>query len=90
MAAQTDGTVGAGAYFVEASTLAAAFSNPLHLELIQGLNKDGKVVWNLTANGCTNLNPACPTTTTLLGKFVGAPSPKLLPRIRCSTMFFKL
>jgi hypothetical protein len=72
MAAQTDGTVGAGTYFVEASTLAAAFSNPLQLDLIQVVNKDGNVVWNLTADGSTNLNPASPTTAALLGKFVGA------------------
>jgi hypothetical protein len=72
MAEQTDGTVGAGTYFVEASPLAAAFSNPLHLDLIQVVNKDGKVVWNLTADGSTNLNPASPTTAALLAKFVGA------------------
>jgi hypothetical protein len=46
MAAETDGTVGAGACFVEASTLAGAFSNPLHFDWLQVVNKDGKVVWN--------------------------------------------
>jgi hypothetical protein len=60
VAEQTDGTVGAGTYFVEASTLAAAFSNPLHLDLIQVVNNDGKVVWNLTADSSTNLNPVSP------------------------------
>ena len=72
MAAQTDGSVGAGTYFVEALTLSAAFSNPHSLDLIQVVNKAGKVVWNLTATGSVNINPASPTVDVLLGRYSGA------------------
>jgi hypothetical protein len=72
MAAQTNGTVGAGTYFVEGLTLSAAFSNPLSLDLIQVVNKSGKIVWNLTATGSVNTNPVSPTTDALLGKYFGA------------------
>jgi hypothetical protein len=87
MAAQTDGTVGAGAYFVEASTLAGAFSNPLHLDLVQVVNKDSKVVWNLTADGSTNLNPTSPQPLRFLENLSALPSPKLLPRIAAVRCF---
>src|SRR5271156_432407 len=42
MEAQTDGTIGAGTYFVEGSSLATAFSNPRNLVLIQVVNNGGK------------------------------------------------
>jgi hypothetical protein len=46
MAAQTDGSIGVGTHFVEGSNLATAFSNPRKLDLIQVVNRGGKVVWN--------------------------------------------
>lgn len=71
MAAQTDGTVGFGTFFVDGPNSATAFSNPLRLDLIQVVNKHGKVVWNLTARGAVNINPASPTTHALLGRYSG-------------------
>lgn len=72
MAAQTDGTIGAGTYFVEGSTLATAFSNPRNLDLIQVVNNGGKVVWNLTPGGSININPASPSVDALLGRYSGS------------------
>ena len=72
MAAQTDGSIGAGTHFVEASSLAAAFPNPQTLDLIQVVNSAGKVVWNLTPDGAVHTNPAAPTHGSLLGQFRGA------------------
>jgi hypothetical protein len=72
MAAQTDGSVGAGTYYVEASSLVAAFANPHLLDLIQVVDSDGKVVWNLTSTGSVYTNPATPTAGALLGQFRGA------------------
>jgi hypothetical protein len=72
MAAQTDGSVGAGTYYVEASSLGAAFANPHRLDLIQVVDGDGKVVWNLTSAGSVHTNPARPTPGALLGQFRGA------------------
>jgi hypothetical protein len=71
VAAQTNGAVGAGTYFVQGSSLSAAFSNPRNLDLIQVVNKGGKVVWNFTADGSVNINPAS-ATDALLGKYPGA------------------
>jgi hypothetical protein len=72
MAAQTDGSIGAGTHFVEASNLAAAFSNPQKLDLIQVVNSAGKVVWNLTPDGAVHPNPSAPSDGALLGQFRGA------------------
>ena len=72
MAAQTDGSVGAGTYYVEASSLGAAFANPRRLDLIQVVNSGGKVVWNLTSTGSAHEDPATPTAGAVLGQFRGA------------------
>lgn len=72
MAAQTDGAVGVGTFFAAGLTLATAFSNPLDLDLIQVVNKQGKAVWNLTAGGVVNTNPVSPTSDALLGQYRGA------------------
>jgi hypothetical protein len=72
MAAQTDGSIGAETHLVEAWSLAAAFSNPRKLDLIQVVNSGGKVVWNLTPNGAVHTNPSSPTSAALLGQFRGA------------------
>lgn len=72
MAAQTDGSIGAGTHFVQASSLAAAFSNPRKLDLIQVVNSAGKVAWNLTPDGDVHTNPSAPTDGALLGQFRGA------------------
>ena len=72
MVAQTDGAVGVGTFFVDGSTLEAALPNPLSLDLIQVVDKRGKVVWNLTAGGVVNTNPASPTPGALLGQYHGA------------------
>lgn len=71
MAAQTDGSVGAGTHFVDGLTLASAFSNARNLDLMHVVNEGGKVVWNLTAAGDVHTNPASPTTDALLGKYRG-------------------
>jgi hypothetical protein len=71
MAEQTDGAVGAGTYFLKAKSLATAFANPQNLDLLQVVNKSGKVIWNLTAAGSANVNPASPTRDALLGRYVG-------------------
>jgi hypothetical protein len=72
MAAQTDGSIGAGTHFVEGSNLVAAFSNPRKLDLIQVVNSGGKVVWNLAPDGAVHANPLSPTSGALLGQFRGA------------------
>jgi hypothetical protein len=72
MVAQTGGTVGVGAFFADGLTLATAFSNPLNLDLIQVVSKQGKAVWNLTAGGVANTNPTSPTSEALLGQYRGA------------------
>lgn len=72
MAAQTDGAVGVGTFFADGLTLAIAFSNPLNLDLIQVVDKQGNAGWNLTAGGVVNTNPASPTSNALLGRYRGA------------------
>jgi hypothetical protein len=69
MAAQTDGSIGAGTHFVEASNLAAAFPNPRKLDLIQVVNSGGQVVWNLMPDGAVHTNPSSPMSAALLGQF---------------------
>jgi hypothetical protein len=71
MAAQTDGSIGAGTHFVETSSLAAAFSNPQKLDLLQVVNGLGKVVWNLTAAGAVQTTPSSPTSRALIGQYRG-------------------
>jgi hypothetical protein len=72
MAAQTDGAIGAGTHFVEASSLAGAFSNLQRLDLMQVVNSGGKVVWNLTADGVVYTSPSSPTSRALIGQYRGA------------------
>jgi hypothetical protein len=89
MAAQTDGSIGAETHFVEAWSLAAAFSNPRKLDLIQVVNSGGKVVWNLTPNGAVHTNRLHRRVLRSWGNFAGLLSLRLLRKIRCSTMFFR-
>lgn len=45
-----------------AAICAGAFTNHLHLDLIQVINEGGECVWNLTYLGVSNTNPSSPTT----------------------------
>jgi hypothetical protein len=58
--------------FVDGLILATAFSNPLNLDLVQVVNKRGKVVWNVTPGGEVNINSDSPTANTLLRQFCEA------------------
>lgn len=89
MAAQTDGSIGAGTHFVEGSNLATAFSKPRKLDLIQVVNSGGKVVWNLTPDGAVHTNPLPRRVVRSSGNFAGLLSLRLLRKIRCTTMFFR-
>lgn len=56
--AATNGTV-VGVF--QGSTLAAAFTNPQQLDILQVVNEGGTVVYNLDRNGVNNTNPVSPT-----------------------------
>jgi hypothetical protein len=89
MAAQTDGSIGAGTHFVEGSNLVAAFSNPRKLDLIQVVNSGGKVAWNLSRTARCMRTHFHRRVVRSWGNFAGLLSLRLLRKIRCHTMFFK-
>lgn len=49
----------------QGASLAAAFTNPNGLDILQVINFGGTVVYNLTSAGVANTNPASPTATAL-------------------------
>lgn len=65
----THDTVGIGEF--GGNTLAEAFYNPQHMDLIQVINEGGDVVWNLTFDGDTNFNPVSSTRKALVGSYFG-------------------
>ena len=70
MAATTHGTI-LGQY--SGATVAAAFSNPQHLDLIQIIQpNDGSCIYNVDYLGVKHIPAASPTGQALLGKFSGA------------------
>ena len=60
-------------------SLASAFRNPYQLDLLQVINVDGDIVWNLTAAGVANTNPANPSETALVARFFGSSFSQAFP-----------
>lgn len=70
MAATTQGTV-IGRY--SGASVAAAFTNPQHLDLIQIIQpNDGSIIYNVDYLGVKHSPASSPTGQALLGKFSGA------------------
>ena len=54
------------------SSLDQAFNNPLNLDILQVINRSGRIVWNLDSGGTSNDNPINPSKGSVLGPFSGA------------------
>lgn len=65
----TNGTVSPGQY--SGASLATALPNPQNLDVIQVINADGEIIWNLNYAGISTFNPSNPTAQALLDRFYG-------------------
>ena len=66
-------TVGVVVGQFSGATLAAAFTNPSHQDLLQVIKpNDGSIIYNVDYLGVANANPVSPTPDTIIGRFSGS------------------